>query len=148
MTDVGTHIDVQLVDGPLPPAEAAPSRGGGLCTFTGITRPELHAEHGQLQSLDYDAYRPMAKRTMETLAAEASGRWPCHRIVMHHAVGDVPVGTASVFISVDSDHRADAFAACRWLIDTLKEQVPIWKRERWADGTTWVEGAPVAPGTT
>ena len=147
MADARAQLDVQLIDGPLPPPRPAPAAGGGVCTFEGVTRPEIHPTHGPLEGLDYEAYRPMALRMMQELASEAAGRWPCHSIIVHHSTGLVPVGVRSVYISVDCDHRSDAFAACRWLIDTLKERIPIWKRERWRNGSTWVEGEPVVAGT-
>lgn len=148
MEDAHERFDVQLTDGPVPDARIARAAGGGICTFEGVTRPESHPEHGPLRSLEYEAYRPMAQRMMAELATAAADRWPCHSIVIHHSIGEVPVGERSVFIGVDCDHRADAFEACRWLIDTLKERVPIWKRERWEDGSTWVEGERIATGAS
>ena len=146
MPDAREPMDVQLIDGPLDPISTFPARGGGVCTFEGVTRPENHAVHGPLQWLEYEAYQPMARRMMRELASEALTRWPCHGITIHHSIGKVPVGHRSVFIAVDCDHRSDAFEACRWLIDTLKERIPIWKREQWDGGSTWVPGEPIANG--
>ncbi|MAB83277.1 MAG: hypothetical protein CMJ24_07560 [Phycisphaerae bacterium] len=143
MSGEATFIEVQLFEGPLPSAHTPSHDGGGACCFEGRTRPERHPEHRDLISLDYEAYPPLATRTMQDLAETASNRWPCRRIDIHHATGIVPVGAISVRIHVACDHRSDAFEACRWLIDSLKQQVPIWKREHWADGTTWVDGEPV-----
>ena len=148
MKDALREFDVQLADGPLSVLPPPPAAGGGICTFTGVTRPESHPEHGPLRSLEYEAYRPMARRMMVELASSAADRWPCHRIILHHSVGTVRVGERSVFIGVDCDHRSDAFEACRWLIDTLKERLPIWKREHWEGGSTWVEGECVAAGAS
>jgi len=136
-------IDVQLVDGPLAAREVPDVEGGGTCSFIGRTRPEQHPLHGRLLALDYQGYQPLALRTMRDLAETAARRWSCHRVDLHHALGIVAVGQASVRVHVSCDHRDNAFAACRWLIDTLKQQVPIWKREQWADGTTWVDGVAV-----
>ncbi len=140
-----TSFDVQLIDGPcvIGPIEPFPSEGGAECVFIGRTRAETHPEHGALTRLSYDAYRPMAQRVLEDLARKANDRWPCLVVRLHHAVGDVPVGGASVVVQVAAGHRAEAFAAGRWLIDTLKQKAPIWKQETWADGTTWSTGAPV-----
>lgn len=143
MPGEATAIEVQLIEGPLSSAHPPPHDGGGACSFEGRTRPEHHPEHRDLISLEYEAYPPLAIRTLQDLAQAASDRWPCRRIDIHHATGIVLVGEISVRIHVASDHRCDAFEACRWLIDSLKQQAPIWKREHWADGTTWVDGVPV-----
>ncbi len=94
----------------------------------------------ETERLVYEAYEPMALAELQRLADEAAGRWPVCRVVLAHRLGEVPVGEAAVFVGVACAHRAEAFDACRWLIDTLKEDVPIWKRETLADGSqTWVE---------
>ena len=81
----------------------------------------------------------MAHRRLSELEAEARQRWPVIECIVVHRLGRVPIGEASVAIAVSTPHRRDAFAACQWLIDSLKRDVPIWKREQWADGTTeWV----------
>ncbi len=90
-------------------------------------------------SLDYEAYPEMARKKMEELEAEARRRWPILECAIVHRLGRLEIGEASVAVAVSSAHRQAAFAAGQWLIDTLKEVVPIWKRENWADGTTeWV----------
>jgi molybdopterin synthase catalytic subunit len=116
---------------------------GAEVVFLGRTRCETHPSHGVLQHLDYEAHASMAPLAMEELATEATLRWPLLALRVQHAKGIVRVGEASVCIEVLASHRGDAFEACRWLIDTLKRQVPIWKREVWQDGTTWVDGTPV-----
>ena len=134
-------MDIALLEHPAGTVEWAPIPAGGAeCNFLGRTRPESHPHHGELVALDYEAYRTMALRTMDELARTAASIWPCLGIRIHHALGAVPIGEASVFISVICPHRSDAFDACRWLIDTLKAQVPIWKQEQWADGTSWAPG--------
>ena len=81
----------------------------------------------------------MAEREMARLCTEALGRWPLERACLLHRLGEVPVAEASVIVGASSPHRAAAFEACRWLIDSLKETVPIWKREHYADGSVeWV----------
>lgn len=119
------------------------STAGGIDVFLGCTRAETNAEGRQLVALDYEAYGPMALKQMRQLATEARERWPVVRLAILHRVGRVELGKPSVIIAVATPHRADAFAACRWLIDALKERVPIWKREVWEDGTgTWVHPEP------
>jgi molybdopterin synthase catalytic subunit len=91
----------------------------------------------------------MAVREMRRLAEEAAARWSVRKVAMVHRIGPVPVGEASVAIAVSAGHRAEAFAACRWLIDRLKEIVPIWKREHFRGGQVWVgpqQGAPPTAG--
>src|SRR5262245_60468320 len=90
-------------------------------------------------SLSYEAYPEMALRKMAELEAEARRRWPVIEVAMIHRVGNLALGEISVGVAVSCPHRHDAFDACRWLIDTLKEVVPIWKKEEWAGGSEeWV----------
>ncbi len=91
------------------------------------------------KSLDYECYPEMAERKLAELEAEARRSWPIVECAIVHRFGHLELGEASVAVAVSTPHRDDAFAACRWLIDTLKQEVPIWKRENWADGTQeWV----------
>lgn len=114
---------------------------GGIVTFEGATRAETHPEHGPLDHLHYEAYEEMALRQLTQLAESARTRWSAGRIAIVHRLGVVPPGEASVHIAVACGHRAEAFAAARWIIDTLKQDVPIWKKDVYADGSTrWVEG--------
>jgi molybdopterin synthase catalytic subunit len=110
---------------------------GAVVLFLGTTR-ELTAGR-QTVALDYEAYREMAESQLADLEAEARRRWPVIECSITHRLGRVPPTEASVAIAVSTPHRSDAFAAGQWLIDSLKRDVPIWKREEWADGTTeWV----------
>ena len=119
---------------------------GGISVFIGVTRNEKNASGDFLEALDYSAYREMALEQMRDLARRAGERWPISHIAILHRVGRVDVGDPSVVIAVATPHRAEAFEACRWLIDTLKKEVAIWKQEVWTDGTTrWVEGNAIAP---
>ncbi len=134
-----------LTNVPLPVGEAAgwlaAPEAGGLALFVGTTRRWTDGDEGRRETdrLSYEAYAPMALAELDRLAAEAAERWPVARCCLWHRTGDVPVAEASVVVGVATPHRAEAFAACRWLIDTLKEHVPIWKRESFADGTaSWV----------
>jgi molybdopterin synthase catalytic subunit len=115
---------------------------GAVVLFLGTTRELTNGR--QTVALDYEAYREMAERRLANLESEARSRWPVIECMIVHRLGRVPTTEASVAIVVSTPHRADAFAAAEWLIDTLKRDVPIWKREEWADGTTeWVH-----PGMT
>lgn len=147
MTLTDPTVDVQLLDHPVSytPMDVVPMGGGGECVFLGRTRPETHQTHGALQELSYDAYRPMALRELRSLATLAIDRFGCLFVRIHHAVGIVPPGEASVLVQVACGHRAESFDACRFLIDELKIQVPIWKKEVWADGTSWSEGTSLPP---
>jgi molybdopterin synthase catalytic subunit len=118
---------------------------GAVVLFLGTTR-ELTAGR-QTVALDYEAYREMAEQKLAELEAEARRRWPVIECIVVHRLGRVPSAEASVAIVVSTPHRRDAFAAGEWLIDTLKHDVPIWKREQWSDGTTeWVHpGVDSAP---
>jgi len=113
---------------------------GGVVTFEGVTRAENDEEHGQLIRLDYEAYGSMAIRVLRDLANSAQDRFGAQRVAILHRTGSVPPGDPSVIISVATAHRAEAFDACRWLIDTLKTEVPIWKKDVFEDGfTRWVD---------
>ncbi len=113
--------------------------GAGAATqFIGTTRD--NADGKRVLGLEYEAYRPMALAVMEKIAADAASRWALLGVAMVHRIGPVDVGEASVVIAVSSAHRAEAFEACRYLIDTLKSTAPIWKKERFDDGTAWVDG--------
>jgi molybdopterin synthase catalytic subunit len=105
--------------------------------FLGTTR-EL-TDGRKTITLDYEAYGAMAERKLAELELEARRRWPIVECRIVHRLGRVPLAEASVAIVVSTPHRADAFAAGQWLIDSLKRDVPIWKREQWADGTSeWI----------
>jgi molybdopterin synthase catalytic subunit len=115
---------------------------GGIDIFLGTTRSEISASGHELLALDYQAYESMARRQLKELADGAREKWPVIRLVILHRLGRVPVGEASVLIAVSTPHRAEAFEACRWIIDQLKKQVTIWKQEIWAGGeATWVHAA-------
>jgi molybdopterin synthase catalytic subunit len=118
---------------------------GAVVLFLGTTR-EMTGGRGT-ESLDYEAYPEMAARKLAELEAEARRRWPVIECCVVHRLGHLLPGEASVAVAVSTAHRDDAFNAGRWLIDTIKQEVPIWKRENWTDGTTdWVH--PAAPSPT
>lgn len=116
---------------------------GGIVAFEGVTRRDLDPQHGAIVRLCYEAYKDMARQQLEHLAREAKRRWSAGRVAIIHRTGNVPPGEASVMIAVACEHRAEAFDACRWLIDTLKKDVPIWKKDVFEDGyVRWVNPAP------
>lgn len=139
------HADwIAIAPGPLPIAEAIAAvqspEGGGIAVFLGTTRCEKRADGIDLVALEYEAYEDMALPQLRALARDAHAKWPIVYLAILHCVGEVPLKQPSVVIAVSTAHRAQAFEACRWLIDSLKKDVAIWKREVWADGArTWVE---------
>jgi len=113
---------------------------GAVCVFDGIVRDNTRGR--PTLYLDYEAYREMALEQMRRLAGEAVEKFGVRDVAVVHRLGRLAVGETSVLIVVASAHRAAAFDACRWLIDTLKKTVPIWKRETFADGAVWADGEP------
>jgi MoaE-MoaD fusion protein len=111
---------------------------GAICTFTGVVRDSSRGE--SVTHLEYEAYAGMAERQMRVIGDEIAQRWPDARVAMAHRTGRLEVGEASVVVSVSCPHRAQAFEACRWGIDRLKESVPIWKKEFARSGASWIEG--------
>jgi len=110
---------------------------GAVVLFLGISRRMTHGR--ETTQLVYDAYEEMAVKKLEQLEKEARDRWQLVDCLIVHRLGKVPLGEASVAVAVASAHRREAFEAGEWLIDSLKADVPIWKQEHWADGTTeWV----------
>lgn len=123
----------------------ASGSAGAIATFLGITRGEKNAGGQKLLALDYEAYTEMAIAQMLALGAAAHSRWSIRRLMIVHRTGRVAVGEPSVFIAVATPHRGESFAACQFLIDTLKQQTAIWKKEIWSDGSqTWVDANPIA----
>jgi molybdopterin synthase catalytic subunit len=122
---------------------------GAVCVFDGIVRDNTRGRRALY--LDYEAYREMALEQMRGLAEEAKTRFGVRDVAMVHRLGRLTVGETSVLIAVASAHRGAAFEACRWLIDTLKKTVPIWKKETFVDGAVWADGEPfpeeIASGT-
>jgi molybdopterin converting factor subunit 1 len=110
---------------------------GGIVVFEGVVRDNTHGK--QVLYLEYDVYQEMAREQIRTLITEAQQRWGVERIAVAHRFGRLEIGEASVIIVVASPHRGEAFDACRYIIDTLKKTVPIWKKEVTIDGEAWVE---------
>jgi molybdopterin synthase catalytic subunit len=135
---------VEITDGVIPSAEivaemkAGPD--GAVCAFDGIVRDNSRGR--KTLYLDYEAYREMALEQMRGLAAEAVSKFGVRDVALVHRLGRLQVGETSVLVVVASAHRGAAFDACRWLIDTLKKTVPIWKKEQFVDGAIWADGEP------
>jgi len=138
MTVTSESLDVTAVA-----AAVAGACDGAISTFVGVVRDHNAGRH--VLWLDYEAYAPLAVRTFEHIAAEAATRWPDARLAIHHRTGRVDVGEASVAIAAASPHRADAFAACRYAIERVKQVAPIWKHEHFEGGEVWIEGATADP---
>ncbi len=132
---------IRLVREPIDLAslESTTPDDGALCLFVGVVRSENRGR--KVRYLEYEAYEDMALSLMEEIGAEARRRWPITDLRMVHRLGRLRIGEASVAVAVASPHRAEAFAAGRFLIDTLKATVPIWKKEYYADGSAWLEEA-------
>jgi molybdopterin synthase catalytic subunit len=113
---------------------------GGIVTFIGAVRD--HARGHAIRHLEYEAYPEMAVREMEKIADEAARRWPDARIAIGHRCGHLEIGEIAVVVAAAAPHRAEAFEACRFAIDTLKQTVPIWKKEFAVDGEQWVDDRP------
>ncbi|HKT90222.1 MAG TPA: molybdenum cofactor biosynthesis protein MoaE [Candidatus Sulfotelmatobacter sp.] len=113
---------------------------GAVAVFEGIVRN--HSRGRRTLYLDYEAYEDMALQEMESLAEQALKEFKIRDVVIVHRLGRLEIGETSVLIAVASAHRGPAFDACRWLIDTLKRKVPIWKKEFFEDGAVWADGEP------
>jgi molybdopterin synthase catalytic subunit len=119
---------------------------GAMVTFDGFVRNESRGR--ATQYLEYEAYEPMALAKMQEIASQIHEKFAIHRVAIAHRLGRFEIGETSVFIAVSASHRAAAFDACRFAIDTLKRTVPIWKKEYFQDGAVWADGElpPAPPG--
>ncbi|QLE59406.1 molybdenum cofactor biosynthesis protein MoaE [Nostoc sp. TCL26-01] len=119
-------------------AKANDSANGAVVVMSGMVRNQTDGK--PVVSLEYQAYEPMALRVFYQIAADIRSTWPdVNRVVIHHRLGHLQVGEISVLVAVGCPHRSEAFAACRYAIDTLKHNAPIWKKEHWEDGSSsWV----------
>ena len=113
---------------------------GGIAVFIGAVRDRARGR--EIRHLEYEAYPGMAEREMDRVADEAAARWPGARVAIAHRTGHLEIGDVAVVVAAAAPHRAVAFAACRFAIDTLKERVPIWKKEFASDGEYWVDERP------
>jgi molybdopterin synthase catalytic subunit len=132
-------IDVRALE-----ARVSSAENGAVCTFIGQVRNNSRGR--EVAYLEYDAYVPMAEKQLAMIAKEASEKWLVE-VAIEHRIGRIELGEPSVVVCVGSPHRAQAFEACRWCIDTLKENVPIWKKEVCPDGAFWIEGEDAIKAT-
>ena len=136
-----------VTEAPLDPAAIASlvagAGDGAVATFVGLVR-ETNLGRRVLW-LDYEAYAPLAVKSFEQVGAEAAERWPSTTLAIHHRTGRLDIGEASIVIAAASPHRADAFAACRYGIERVKQIAPIWKHEHFEGGDSWIEGATADP---
>lgn len=143
----GAASRVTLVSAPIDAAAIVSAlkrpEDGAVAVFDGIVRN--HTRNRRTLYLDYEAYEPMALKQMDALLAEALAKFAVRDARVVHRLGRLEIGETSVLIAVASAHRAAAFDACRWLIDTLKKTVPIWKKEHFEDGAVWADGEPFPP---
>jgi molybdopterin synthase catalytic subunit len=120
----------------------APGKGAAI-TFLGLVRD--HNQGRRVLHLVYEAYEPLAERALVRIVDEARTQWPTAVLAIHHRIGKLEIGEASVAIAAASPHRADAFAACRYAIERVKQIVPVWKHEYFEGGDVWIEGATADP---
>ncbi|WP_298265815.1 molybdenum cofactor biosynthesis protein MoaE [uncultured Lutibacter sp.] len=113
---------------------------GGIALFVGTVRNTT--KNKEVTLLDFSGYEPMAVKEMQKIANQALEKFSIHKIAIHHAVGELKIGDIPVIIAVSSAHRKAAFEACEFAINTLKETVPIWKKEHFEDGEVWVNAHP------
>jgi molybdopterin synthase catalytic subunit len=114
---------------------------GAVALFLGVVRNNSLGR--RVLHLDYDAYPEMAEKVMGQVAQETTARWPLSDVAIQHRIGRLEIGQASLAVAVASPHRQEAFQACHYIVDRVKEVVPIWKKEVWEGGEVWIEGEPV-----
>jgi molybdopterin synthase catalytic subunit len=141
LTITAEPLDLQAIVN-LVEAEAAGAHGA-VATFIGLVRDNNLGR--RVLYLEYEAYEPLAVRGLERIASEVHEAWPGVRLAVHHRVGRIELGDASIVIAAASAHRANAFAACRYTIERVKQIVPIWKHEHFEGGDVWLEGATADP---
>jgi molybdopterin synthase catalytic subunit len=124
-------------------AAVSSPRCGAVATFIGLVRD--HNAGRRVEWLDYEAYPALAVKTFERIGSESVARWPSVALAIHHRVGRIAIGEASVAIAAASPHRADACAACRYAIERVKQIAPVWKHEHFEGGDVWIEGATADP---
>ena len=138
-----TALTREPFDAPALIAAAKHPEDGAVVVFDGIVRDNSRGR--RTLHLDYEAYEEMAAKQLRSLAVDARNRFGVRHVTIVHRLGRLQIGESSVLIVVASAHRAQAFDACRWIIDTLKTTVPIWKKETFADGAVWAPGEPFPP---
>lgn len=135
VVEIVDHIDTAQVYGDLTDAKS-----GGICVFIGTVRE--FTEGQKVQALQFEAYKAMALKEMNAIADQAMENWNLNNVVLRHAIGEKKVTEPVVIVGASAAHRNESFEACRFLIDTLKQKVPIWKKEIFKDKTVWVSAHP------
>ena len=138
-----TYLTREPIDAAKLVARAKAAEDGAVVVFDGIVRNESRGR--RTLHLDYEAYEEMAAKQMAELATQACARFGVRHVTIVHRLGRLDIGETSVLIVVASAHRGQAYEASRWLIDTLKRQVPVWKKETFVDGAVWADGEPFPP---
>ena len=137
-------IDIQIFDEPLDTGHcvelASNPSSGGNTAFIGTVRNQTKGK--KVVRLEFESYIPMAISEMQKIAEQAKAQWPVEKITIHHRVGNLKIGEIAVIIAVSTPHRKASFEACQFAIDTLKQTVPIWKKEIFEDGEVWVAAHP------
>lgn len=137
-------IDIKLLDTPLQLQDCAnfiaSNHSGGSAIFVGTVRD--HTKGKTVIRLEFESYAPMAIKEMQKIAEQIKEKWPAEKVAIHHRVGNLAIGETAVIIAVSTPHRKAAFEACEYAIDTLKQTVPIWKKEIFEDGEVWVAAHP------
>ncbi len=137
------RITSEPLDAAAAAATVETAQCGAVTVFVGLVRD--HNAGRKVMRLEYECYEPLAIKSFERIASEAEAQWPDARLAIVHRVGSLGIGEASVAIAAASPHRAEAFAACRYAIERVKQIAPIWKREHFEGGEVWVEGATADP---
>lgn len=137
-------IDIQLLESPLQPQACidfvSTPAAGGIDVFIGTVRNQTQGK--AVIRLEFEAYAPMAISEMRKIAERAIAQWPVAKVAFHHRIGELVPGEIAVIIAVSTPHRQASFEACQYAIDTLKQTVPIWKKEIFEDGEVWVAAHP------
>ena len=137
---IRVSVGDEPIDGGALLAEVGQSGSGATVLFVGTVRDHSEGKVG-VTHLDYEVYTEQVEPNIAEIVDEATVRWPVLGVVVEHRSGRVDVGEASVAVAVSSEHRGDAFAAARYIIDELKQRAPIWKKEFWPGGAEWSQGS-------
>ncbi len=140
MNNIIAKIVSQVIDSQEVIKLAESKAAGAVAVFIGTVRNQNLAKN--VVRLEYEAYEPMAVKKMTEIAEAAQLRWKTEKIAVYHRVGSLAIGEIAVVVAVSTKHRRESFEACQYIIDTLKERVPIWKKEVFEDGETWVSAHP------
>jgi molybdopterin synthase catalytic subunit len=138
-----TAITTHPIDAAVLVSAVGAGNTGAITTFAGLVRD--HNQGRRVTHLVYEAYEPLAERALGRIVEEVCEQWPSATLAVHHRIGRLEIGETSVVIAAASPHRADAFAACRYTIERVKQIVPIWKHEYFEGGDVWIEGATADP---